>query len=122
VIEAVLIASKRQGYPMGKSGAQNKIEASSKVATVDPRLTRDAKQKANELFTKIFGDDMVDGDLDGALVVKSIELDEYERVANLLIEMYENSTDRAMKQIHRQEGRILREFLANIEFGVKAEG
>ena len=107
---------------MGKSGAQNKIEASSKVATVDPRLTRDAKQKADDLFVKIFGDDIVDGDLDGALIVKSIELDEYERVANLLIEMYENSTDRAMKQIHRQEGRILREFLANIQFGIKSEG
>ena len=98
---------------MGKSGSENKIEASPKVATVDPRLTRDAKQKADDLFVKIFGDDVS---------VAGIEIEEYTRVMNLLIEMYENSTDRAMKQIHRQEGRILRELLANIEFGVKSEG
>ena len=107
---------------MGKSGTENKIEANPKVATVDPRLSRDAKQKADELFTKIFGDEMVDGELAGHLVLNRIDLDEYQRIANLLIEMYENSTDRAMKQIHRQQGRILREFLTDIEFGLKAEG
>jgi hypothetical protein len=105
---------------MGKSGANNKIEASPKVATVDPRLSRDAKQKADDLFVKIFGEDGIDES--GSLKLTEIELSEYQRVANLLIEMYENSTDRAMKQIHRQEGRILREFLSNIEFGIKAEG
>ena len=105
---------------MGKTGSENKIEAN--VKTVDPRLTRDAKQKADDLFASIFGDEMVDGEIAGHLVLNRIDLDEYQRIANLLIEMYENSTDRAMKQIHRQEGRILREFLSNIEFGVKAEG
>jgi hypothetical protein len=105
---------------MGKSGSENKIEASPKVATVDPRLTRDAKQKADDLFVKIFGE--VGIDESGALKFTEIELSEYLRVSNLLIEMYENSTDRAMKQIHRQEGRILRELLANIELGMKAEG
>ena len=89
--------------------------ASSKpaVSKVDPRLTKDAKTKAADLFVKIFGDDVS---------VAGITIEEYTRVMNLLIEMYENSTDRAMKQIHRQEGRILRELLANIEFGIKAEG
>ena len=77
------------------------------------RLTKDAKIKADDLFVKIFGD---------VESVSGITIEEYTRVINLLVEMYENSTDRAMKQIHRQEGRILRELLANIEFGVKSEG
>lgn len=77
---------------------------------VDPRLTKDAEQKANELFTKIFGEDAV---------VATVNLSEYERILTLLVDMYENSSDRAMKQLHRQEGRILRALLANIATGVK---
>ena len=78
---------------------------------IDPRLTKDAEQKANDLFTKIFGEDMV---------VTAVSLSEYERILSLLVDMYENSSDRAMKQLHRQEGRILRALLANIATGVKA--
>ena len=77
---------------------------------VDPRLSKDAEQKASELFSKIFGEDTV---------VAAVSLSEYERILSLLSEMYENSSDRAMKQIHRQEGRILRALLANIATGVK---
>ena len=80
---------------------------------IDPRLTKDAEQKANELFSKIFGEDTV---------VTAVSLSEYERILSLLVDMYENSSDRAMKQIHRQEGRILRALLANIDSGVKAGG
>ena len=80
------------------------------VPKVDARLTKDAEQKASELFTKIFGEDTV---------VTAVSLDEYERILSLLVDMYENSSDRAMKQLHRQEGRILRALLANIDSGIK---
>ena len=80
---------------------------------IDPRLTKDAEQKANELFSKIFGEDTV---------VTAVSLSEYERILSLLVDMYENSSDRAMKQLHRQEGRILRALLANIDSGVKTGG
>jgi hypothetical protein len=77
---------------------------------IDPRLTKDAEQKANDLFSKIFGEDTV---------ITVVSLSEYERILSLLVDMYENSSDRAMKQLHRQEGRILRALLANIAAGVK---
>ena len=77
---------------------------------IDPRLTKDAEQKANDLFSKIFGEDTV---------VTAVSLSEYERILSLLVDMYENSSDRAMKQLHRQEGRILRALLANIATGIK---